>query len=450
MTLDFVVNEQIADGKWPEVVQFYDTSAEIFKVNGENKLMGDGIARLKGNFTNFEATESNVISPDDAIRDLRINLMAGFGMVGSYKTGDKQKMIIYEYSREIGGYLESGTIRNTSGSVIQSFSFTIKNPIDTLSEDGSNIAISEKKALIAPGAKVTLTFAMGEEEFEMGTFYIDRSEFEVLKETIEAEGRSAIGKILKDQSVDENYALELDYADENIIKLLEYAGINHDYYLVEKSEEWSSFEFDPQLSVLEAIQDILKNLIDWKIEELTDGTIVIGSKNYGGFTTKGNFEFSRDKDIFSRGITRDDADVYRKVCVHTGDYSIKVFKAVETFSSWNLQSNKTLYVNVPDGTELQKAEQYAKEVAERLAYVGKIESFTSKFTPFLMVGDVATIKDNGEEELGEVTEVEHQFGHDGYYTNFTVDSGGRVGKGRLADYISKITQIKTNTSTKYE
>ena len=116
-----------------------------------------------------------------------------------------------------------------------------------------------------------------------------------------------------------------------------------------------------------------------------------------------------------------------------------------------LQANKTLYVNIPEGTSLFDAQNYANQIANSLQFVGKVESFTGPFRPQLVLGDEAVIVgDNGSNTLGLITEITHRFGKDGFYTDFTVDSGGRLGKGRLSDYIGKITKDKTSSSRIYE
>ena len=77
---------------------------------------------------------------------------------------------------------------------------------------------------------------------------------------------------------------------------------------------------------------------DRKIEEEYDGTIIIGGPNFGGFPQRGTYNFYRNKDIFSRSITRDDQESYRQVCVHDSEYKVQVYKDVESYEGWNLQS----------------------------------------------------------------------------------------------------------------
>ncbi len=238
---------------------------------------------------------------------------------------------------------------------------------------------------------------------------------------------------------------------ETLKSILSKANISSDEMLVENTSVYAGYQFDVTMSYLEGILEILKALENWKIEELVDGTVVIGSNGYSGFVRNSSYVFQRNKDIFTRSIVRDDQEAYRKVCVHTGDFSIKVYREVETYTGWNLQTNKTLYVNVPDGTSLSDAQNYAEQIASNLQYVGKIESFTGPFRPQIIIGDEAVIiGENGTTSLGQITEITHRFGKNGFYTDFTVDSGGRLGKGRLSDYIARLTRDKTSSNRLYE
>ena len=72
---------------------------------------------------------------------------------------------------------------------------------------------------------------------------------------------------------------------------------------------------------------------------------------------------------------------------------------------------------------------------------GRQESFVGIFTPQLTIGDeVQLITGTKTEIIGTVVDVSHSFGRDGFYTAFTVDSGGRKGKARLSDLIGKASE----------
>ena len=171
------------------------------------------------------------------------------------------------------------------------------------------------------------------------------------------------------------------------------------------------------------------------------------SPNYGEFMRRRTYFFRRDTDIFTRNITTDDQQVYRKVCVHNADFSMSFYKDVENYTGWNLKNNKTLFVQIADGISFTDTKSIAANLAEQLEMSGKVESFTGPFRPQLIIGNDARILDGNIIELGLITEVTHVFGKQGFYTNFTVDSGGRLGKGRLSDYIGKIGNLISRTSS---
>ena len=137
----------------------------------------------------------------------------------------------------------------------------------------------------------------------------------------------------------------------------------------------------------------------------------------------------------------------------------------ETWTHWALGANKTKHVKAADGMTQQELEDYATQLAADLARIGVGESFTGPARPWLLVGDVASIITDGDEstDLGLITSITHRFGDSGYFTDFTVDSGGVAtaetrdgtvystrtasvnGYNRrqdLADLISRIAKIK--------
>ena len=415
-------------------------------------MSGLPIRKLDGAYDSPFLEDDVEVSVDGSLAHLEIKTINGFGVVGSYRSGNTHKMIIYEFAFELDDYLDNGTIKLSGENPIKSFSLTLDNPIDEGSDKQLNVAISEKEALLSPGAKVAFIFTMGDsEELEMGSFFIDRSDYSVLRGTVNADGRNLIGKALNDQTLDENHVIPFDYIHAVLASMLEQAHLNTDQFMIEESTTQNSFEFNPNTSFLNAFQEIFKTTLNWKIEELADGTVVIGSPTYNMFTQNGTYTFNRGSELMSRSITRDDMSVYRRVCVHNNDHTISVYRDVTTFTGWNLQSNKTLYVAIPEGTLESQAILYAEELALRLGNVGKIESFTGPFRPQLTPGDQAYIvADDGTHDLGVITEVTHKFGKSGFFTDFTVDSGGRLGKGKLSDYIAKVTKPAVVSTVGYE
>jgi hypothetical protein len=452
MKLTFTEIQEVANGKYPELLHFFDNEAQVlFLRNGE--LYGKISNTPMGDWNNREFEDEIKIGFDKNMEKLELSSMPEFGVFGCYRTGNIHKLIIYEMQIDISSYLNSGNIKHSISSPIATFSLNLENPKNTNPEyRGENVLISEDFSHLYPGSKLVFKFQMGDsEDYEMGSFYVDRSSYSVLSENVGVDGRNLIGKALKDQSFGNDNTFSFNILTEIIRKILIDANINPYKILIENTSKKSGFTFQPNMECLVGLEEVFKATLNWKIEELTDGAIVVGSPTYTGFTRRDRFEFYRDKDIFGREITRDDMDSYRNVCVHDKDFNIKIFKDVVGYIGWNLQSKKTLYVEVPDGTILEDAEAYANELANRLSNVGKIETFTGPLKPYLLIGDEAVIiNKNGSEELGLITEINHRFGKVGFYTDFTVDSGGSIGKGRLVDYINQITKERKTSSRTYE
>lgn len=437
MQLNFEVIKEVGTGNYPDLIHFANTQAQVFNID-DGKLSGmpsDLIDNGEWEDVNFQ-DEVNV-SPDESMTHFEVKVLPGFGIIGGYKTGDTHKLIIYEFAFEMDAYLNSGSIKHSIDNPISSFTLSLENPDLKDPEKPGNVALSEKNSLLSPGAKILFKFGVGNEEseFDLGTFYVDRSNFTLLSETANVDGRNRIGKVLKDQTIDEKNEYWYDFVNEHIKTILEQSGLQNYEYLINNTDTKGWFNFSPNTTPLKAIETMLEVLPQWKIKELTDGTITIGT----GFETNGMYVFYRDKDIFGRQITRDDDEAYNRVCVHTNNFTKAVYRNVASFQSWNLQAKKTLYVQVAEGLKYTDLESYADELALRLENVGKLETFTGPFRPHLMVGDEAVIVDaDGSQSLGLITEITHNFGKSGFYTDFTVDSGGTVGRGRLKDFISKI------------
>lgn len=443
MQLNFETIEKVASGNYPDLIHFANTQAQVFSLDG-GELWGLPTYKIDyGMWQDVSFRDNLNASPDTHMSHFQVDILPGFGIIGGYKQNyeDKHKLIIYEFAYEMDRYLNSGSLKHNMDNPISSFSLSLENPLSENPEHPGNVAVNEENSLLSPGAKVKFFFGTGEDypEYELGVFYIDRSNFTLLSETASADGRNSIGKTLKDQTVDEKNEYWFGLLSDHIRTLFENANIDNDHYIVENTSQSGWFSFSPNIGYEKALKTMLEVLPQWKVRELSDGTIVVGSEDYAGFNSPGIYTFYRNKDIFSRQITRDDAEAYNRVCVHTNNYAKAVFRDVASFTGWNLQANKTLYVQVADGLKFIDLENYADELALRLEGVGKLESFVGPIRPHLQPGDEAIIVDEkGSKSLGLITEIEHNFGKNGYYTEFTVDSGGTVGKGRLSDFIGKI------------
>lgn len=439
MKLDFVIQQTFEKGAYPDVIDLYNNESQLLYI-GNDGLYGGTTTTQYGSWINKTFEEPVKLLTGSTFSNLEMNKLGGFGVIGVIKQGNSHNLLIYEFQEDISEYLNSGTISHSIDNPVSRFNLTLENPDIKNPEKPGNIAISEDGSLLSPGAKVIFRFGAGDsEQLDMGQFFIDRNNFSLDSETASTEGRNTIGKVLDDQTVDEFNEYWYATLTQSIKRLLSNSDLKPYNYIVDDTTEEGWFSFTPNTKFSKALYTMLETLPQWKVRELSDGTIVVGDGGYSAFDVPKAYTFYRNKDIFSRQIVRDDAEAYTRVCIHTENYSNVIFKNVVAYSGWNLKANKTLYVQVANGLKTSDLQTYADELAERLSDAGKVESFTGPIRPHLQCEDEAIIIDSkGSKSLGIITEVAHRFGKSGFYTDFTVDSGGTIGRGRLSDYINKI------------
>jgi len=290
-----------------------------------------------------------------------------------------------------------------------------------------------------PSSKIKLNFKSGDSDpYSMGIYYVDRTNFGVGNKTTSVTARNSIGKFLKNQSFDERNIYNTMSKQEMLMQIISNSGITN--YFVGTETNLLGIEFPPNKDILSGINDILNTIQNWQIREESDGKVVVAENTDLNFTQPGTYTFYRNKDVFSRKITKDDNDTYGRVCVHTSDFSIKVYRSVSSNLGWLPSAQKTFYQQVPDGTTSIQAALLATEIADRLSNSGEVEEFVGAIRPHLLPGDSAQIIDeDGPNLLGIITTVIHDFGENGCYTQFTVDSGGKINKPLLSDYLKQIS-----------
>ena len=284
----------VGEGKYPDFVQFERTEGEIFFLN-EGLMFGTPSKKLDGVFSDPVWYETEEITPgaDTDITNLELKTLSGFGVVGSYTTPTKHRLIIYEFQQDVSDYLNSGTISHSIGDPVSRFNLTLDNPDIKDPEKPGNIAINEESSLLSPGAKLRFYFGAGDsdDQFEMGQFFIDRSNFTLASETASADGRNTIGKVLGDQTVDEKNEYWYAPISESIKDLFNNAKLNNDEYIIENTSEQGWFSFTPNTDFKKALDTMLEILPQWRIRELSDGTIVVGSPEYSGCDQNGIYTF---------------------------------------------------------------------------------------------------------------------------------------------------------------
>lgn len=369
-------------------------------------------------------------------------------------TPERQRFAIWDALNDISNYLESGEIRMDLDNIVASASFTFKNPSQHLS--------GESDSRMTPGNKIELFFTAGDSnEYPMGVFFVDRVDMTAAGETITVDCRNISGKLLKDQTFDSNNSYPILPYSDTVEALLDNAGIaDYDVQPSVGETPWSlGLEFPPDMDMLSGFLEMIGISLNWVARETLDGQIIAGSTaTYQPIIDlNSKYTFNRGSDLFSRGVTRDDNDVYSRVCYQskqsatetTPETTIRAYANVLHAFEWAYAPNKTLYLTAPDDTVLAELQDLADALASRMAYSGIIEQFSGPFRPHIIPGDEAEIvADDGTHLLGLITTVSHSFGSGGFTTSFTVDSAGVIGKPQLRDLIEKVSGNQQNANIK--
>lgn len=433
MTFTFEYTMNIGAGLYPQAIHSKDNLLRIFYLTPEHTVSGLIADPVLGLYANLSFESKGRVSPDDNVSLPSIKRVAHYGGYGFWSAEGDHRFVMFMMPTDISKAFIDGSAGFSIGSEVSQLSCTLLNIRGEL--------LNRFRALVTPGTKMELYFTLGSaEEITLGIFYIDRASVSYPDEKVSVSARNAIGKLLKEQTFDENTTFEAGALIDNMTAILELAGVE-DYFVGDSGKAWR-LRFDSDVTLLDGLKRVISLLPDWKIDETQNGAVGVATATDPRFDQPGVFSFERDKTCWSYSIEYDDSDAASRVCVTCKEPANKVYADVPFGKWWVQPAHRTLYVEAADGASLSELTAMAQELAESIAISGRLESFVGIFTPQLTLGDEVHIEasDGGEEVIGTVTDVTHSFGKSGFYTSFTVDSGGRKTKSRLSDLIGKASE----------
>ena len=464
MELMFENPNLINIGNNPNMIHLPDNSVWAFKVD-ETRLKAFEITTEPGDIDLGTLTTGDFViaTKGTEISLVRLKNVPRVGMFGVWYQGEvlrgedvvtpeRHRLAIWGSISDVSKYVDSCEIELNESTPVSSVQLRLQNPKKELS--------GEDNSIVVPGMKIEMFLTLGDsEEYPMGVQYIDRVSMGALQEMVSVEGRNITGKLLHDQTLDENNILTKKVYRNNVVELLENAGIT-DYNVqpAPVAPAWEyGVQYEPNMTMLDALNNLIQASLNWKVIETLDGEIVAGSTvTFEDIKVNSRYTFNRGTDVFSRDVVRDDIEAYARVCCYYQTETIDpvteetitgteyLYSVVENDADWEVQPNKTLYVQLAKNTDGTDAQNIADDLADRLRSAGKVESFVGPIRPQLLPGDEAEIVcSSGSYLLGLITTVRHRMGNNGYITEFTVDSGGRMGKPKLQDYINSVAR-KTN------
>lgn len=432
MQLTFEYTLDAGAGLFPQVIHTSDNLLRFIYLTSYGtveSVTADPVLGLYGDLTYEEISR---ISPDETVSYPSIKRVAHYGAYGFWSAEGDHRFVMYMLPADISNSFVDGSIKYGVGSEVSQMSCTLLNIKGAM--------LNRYRALVTPGTKMELYFSLGNSgEIPLGIFYIDRASVSYPEEKVSVSARNAIGKLLKEQTFDEDNTFEETTLQLNFHEILRLAEVE-DFFVGENAKTWK-LRFEPDVTILDGIKQVISLLDGWKVDETAAGVIGVAKITDARFEQPDVFSFERDKGCWSYSVEYDDSEAVSRVCVTCAEPKNTVYADVPRSKWWIQPSHRTAYVTAADGATLAEITAMAEELAEAVAISGRQESFVGIFTPQLTIGDEVRIVSGAKTEtIGTVVDVTHSFGRGGFYTAFTVDSGGRKGKSRLSDLIGKVSE----------
>ena len=437
MELTFEYTLDAGAGLFPQVIHTSDNLLRFIYLTPDGTVEGTTTDPVLGLYGNLNYKDTGRISPDEEVSYPSIKKVAHYGAYGFWSAEGDHRFVVYMLPTDITNSFVDGSIKYGVGSEVSQLSCTLLNI--------KGAVLNRYRALVTPGTKMELYFSLGNSgEIPLGIFYIDRASISYPEEKVSISARNAIGKLLKEQTFDEYNNFDETTLQLNFNEVLRLAEVE-DFFVGENDKTWK-LRFEPDVSILDGIKQVISLLDGWKLGETAAGVIGVAKVSDVRFDQPDVYIFERDKTCWSYSVEYDDSEAVSRVCVICSEPKNTVYADVPRNKWWIQPSHRTIYVTAADGASLAEITDMAEELAKTIAISGRQESFVGIFTPQLTIGDeVELIIDTKTETIGTVVDVTHSFGRGGFYTAFTVDSGGRKGKSRLSDLIGEVSK-KSNLS----
>lgn len=421
------------------VIHYLDESSQSLYLNG-------GIATTvasvpEGHWETAEQSAAHQIT-NDAFTDLRWDHPSNGTLYGVATDGNSITFLRYIYGMDISNITDAWSWLSQNDTSVAQFDAEVENIDPEIFGDDAS--------LFQPGARLKLNIFMGDSSpYRIGIAWMDETNYDQTAETVKLTGRNTIGYFLKDQTFDDQTKFS-GTTTAVLTAILEYAGLSN--FIVQELTTEKAFEFKPTDTLLGGIEEVLEyyTTLNEKMEivELPDGTIVIGFEDWiAEYHPRGYYSFDEGREVFKRNTTRAADGTYTALRVTGRDSDnndlAPVTVSIANFPHWSLGRHRTKHLTAPDGLTQSGLQEWAEAQARILQYVGIGEDFSAPFRPHLLVGDVAeVVRDNTGTSLGIVTEVKQAFDRqNGFRTDFSVDSGGVVSKGRSVTVYSRTASV---------
>lgn len=398
---------------------YYDEACQSFYL--DSGTIRTRIAQLEdGQWQNIEPEDEIVIS-ESGFSSLDIEHHYNGLVAGSAQHDTSVVLLIYDYMLDVSPWLADGYWQLQPDNAIKAGSITLLNADDARFAD-------DAFTIFAPGNRLVMSSIVGDSDpYQIGIMHIERSPYSEMTESFSFSGRNALGFYLSNQTFDERTSYS-GTRSAVFAAILADAGVPSRMIRIKTDITLLTLSFDSSKAMFAGITEAAER-INWYVDDLPDGTIVIGDEDYikSQVATTGIYTFTRGSDVVSRSVTRDSSGVYSRVCVRRkGATPLSLYADVPYFDGWALTGNRTFYQDVPDDTSQADMEAVRDNLVAELQYSGITESFTGLFRPWLQLGDVGVIGGTDSRLVGIISDIKLRFGRSGYFTDFSVTSGGTI------------------------
>lgn len=257
MRLSFEYTKTAGAGLSPQAVHMMDNGLRFIYLSVDGLVEARECFPDMGLYDALNYTDKGRISADFEASRPQLKKVAHHGAYGFWSSEDAHRFVIYMLPYDVSTALVDGSI-----------SLTKDSPVSQLSISFMNIGgglVGRYRSVISPNTMLEIGFTMGGSAWlPLGQFYIDRVSTSYPDESISVSARNSIGKLLKEQTFDENNSFLNATLKENLEAILQLSGIES-YFVGDSQKVWK-LTFEPDT----ALQGALKRLFPY----FPDGSFV--------------------------------------------------------------------------------------------------------------------------------------------------------------------------------
>lgn len=432
MSISWSFFKKTADNACPALTtEYMDTTAQQIYISENGRIVSTYGQIDAGNWEGAVFGENTDIGGADSAM-----FRATHEYNGEIWASCGNQILRYKYIQDISDLIISADTADTSDSPIRDISVSLRRPDEGMIDDYTT--------LFCVGGKITVDLMMGDSAKErIITAYCDEHDWSQTDNAMTVRARNAIGYFLSDATFDER--TKYTGTRKGILyQMLEYSGIPLYTLIIENDTTEVEYEFKYNDRKFDKIKSLLTEW-GWKIAELPDGKVLIGSQTlFNTYAPKGTHTYDKNTQGFEYHIVQRVDSSYSRIAVvsaseETNGEPIIEYRDLSTFRGWGLPK-KTKYIDTLAGTPREIVAALADEYKKAYDNIGVTAEIRCPVRPCVAPGDLAVFANADVYsyiQRGIITSVRHTYGVSGVMTRLTVDSGGTVivgADGRVSTY----------------